>query len=68
MVKWIKSIHASPVPLILIGNQWLGQARIAGKSELYMMTPVGVLADVAPTVLTLFGLPVPEEMTGKSLV
>jgi 2,3-bisphosphoglycerate-independent phosphoglycerate mutase len=63
-----KEHSSSPVPLILIGNQWLGQARIAGKSELYIMTPVGVLADVAPTVLTLFGLPVPAEMTGKSLV
>ena len=28
----------------------------------------GVLADVAPTVLTLMGLPVPEEMTGRVLV
>lgn len=28
----------------------------------------GVLADIAPTVLALMGLPVPEEMTGKSLL
>ena len=28
----------------------------------------GVLADVAPTVLTLMGVPVPPEMTGKPLV
>lgn len=28
----------------------------------------GVLADVAPTVLTLMGAPVPEEMTGRVLV
>jgi len=28
----------------------------------------GVLGDVAPTVLTAMGLPVPEEMTGKSLL
>jgi 2,3-bisphosphoglycerate-independent phosphoglycerate mutase len=28
----------------------------------------GRLADIAPTVLTLLGLPVPEEMTGVSLV
>lgn len=63
-----KEHSSSPVPLLLIGNQWLGQARVAGKNELYMMTPVGVLADVAPTVLTLLGLAVPPEMTGKSLV
>jgi 2,3-bisphosphoglycerate-independent phosphoglycerate mutase len=28
----------------------------------------GILADVAPTVLELMGLPKPEEMTGKSLI
>jgi 2,3-bisphosphoglycerate-independent phosphoglycerate mutase len=28
----------------------------------------GVLADVAPTMLTLMGLPIPEEMTGRSIV
>lgn len=28
----------------------------------------GVLADVAPTVLTLMGLPIPSEMTGRVLV
>jgi 2,3-bisphosphoglycerate-independent phosphoglycerate mutase len=26
------------------------------------------LADIAPTVLTLLGLPVPEEMTGRSII
>jgi 2,3-bisphosphoglycerate-independent phosphoglycerate mutase len=28
----------------------------------------GVLADVAPTLLTLLGLPQPAEMTGKSII
>jgi len=28
----------------------------------------GILADVAPTVLDLMGIPVPAEMTGKSLL
>jgi 2,3-bisphosphoglycerate-independent phosphoglycerate mutase len=28
----------------------------------------GVLADVAPTVLSIMGLPQPKEMTGKSLI
>jgi len=28
----------------------------------------GVLSDVAPTLLTLMGVPVPPEMTGKPLV
>ena len=30
--------------------------------------PAGRLADIAPTLLTLAGLAVPAEMTGKSLV
>jgi 2,3-bisphosphoglycerate-independent phosphoglycerate mutase len=28
----------------------------------------GVLADVAPTILDLMGIPVPKAMTGKSLM
>ena len=28
----------------------------------------GILADIAPTMLELIGLPIPEEMTGKSLI
>jgi 2,3-bisphosphoglycerate-independent phosphoglycerate mutase len=28
----------------------------------------GTLADIAPTILDLMGIPQPEEMTGKSLL
>ncbi len=45
-----------PVPFIYVGKRKL---RIRAG---------GVLADVAPTMLTLMGLPVPAEMTGTSLV
>lgn len=45
-----------PVPFIYVGQR---QARIR---------PGGVLADVAPTLLTLMGLPVPKEMTGTTIV
>lgn len=45
----------NPVPLYLI-------------SDRYNRVRNGILADVAPTVLTLMGLPIPPEMTGKSLV
>jgi len=45
----------NPVPLYLI-------------SDNYVSVRSGILADVAPTILTLMGLPVPPEMTGKSLV
>ena len=45
----------NPVPIYLISNRFKSVSN-------------GILADVAPTVLTMMGIPVPPEMTGKSLV
>lgn len=45
-----------PVPLIYVGNR---QLSLSGN---------GSLADIAPTMLTLLGVPQPAEMTGHSLV
>lgn len=45
------------VPFILVGDQREGRALVDGK-----------LADIAPTLLTLLGLPKPVEMTGRSLI
>ena len=45
-----------PVPLFVIGG---GDLRLR---------PGGILADVAPTVLELMGVPKPPEMTGQSLI
>ncbi|MCI0345467.1 MAG: 2,3-bisphosphoglycerate-independent phosphoglycerate mutase, partial [Chloroflexi bacterium] len=47
----------NPVPIVLVGR------RLAGVS-----LRDGVLADVAPTLLTLAGLPAYPEMTGRSLL
>jgi 2,3-bisphosphoglycerate-independent phosphoglycerate mutase len=47
----------NPVPLYLNGPEVRG-----AKVE------KGVLADVAPTCLTMMGLPVPKGMTGHSLI
>ena len=44
------------VPLFIIDNQWRG-----------ILNP-GKLGDIAPTILTLMGLPVPAEMTGNILI
>lgn len=63
-----KEHSSSPVPFLIIGNEWLWQGRLINKNELYASTSVGVLADVAPTILTLLNLPIPNEMTGKSLI
>ena len=43
----------------------VGEGLIAGKTK---MRSGGRLADIAPTVLALMGLPKPAEMTGESLV
>jgi 2,3-bisphosphoglycerate-independent phosphoglycerate mutase len=45
-----------PVPFIYVGKRPLS------------LREGGVLADVAPTLLTLLGLPQPTEMTGKSII
>ncbi|HBT00084.1 MAG TPA: 2,3-bisphosphoglycerate-independent phosphoglycerate mutase, partial [Citreicella sp.] len=46
----------NPVPVILFGGPEGATLRD------------GILADVAPTLLQLMGLPQPAEMTGKSLI
>ncbi len=45
----------NPVPGILV-------------SEDYKSLKDGILADIAPTLLTIMGIPIPKEMTGKILV
>ena len=44
----------NPVPLVLA-------------DDAYALSPAGELSDLAPTILGLLGLPMPAEMTGKSL-
>jgi 2,3-bisphosphoglycerate-independent phosphoglycerate mutase len=45
----------NPVPIILV-------------SDYYKTVKEGILADVAPTLLTIMGIPIPKDMTGKVLV
>jgi len=45
----------NPVPCILVSDD-------------YKDIKEGILADVAPTLLTIMGVPIPEEMTGKILI
>ena len=46
----------SLVPLVYVGNSG------------FRFVDKGSLADIAPTMLCLMGIPVPEEMTGKILL
>jgi len=48
-----------PVPLLVIGKQFLNKGR---------KLPTGILADIAPTILTLLGLQKPSSMNGRSLL
>ena len=50
----------TPVPFILVDDKLKNKKSALRKS--------GVLGDIAPTILELFGLPQPKEMTGKSLI
>jgi len=48
-----------PVPFIVISPQFFNQSRTL---------PSGVLADIAPTMLALMGIPQPVSMTGRNLL
>ena len=48
----------NPVPVVLISEKYKNA----------VLRKDGVLADIAPTLLEVMGLPVPNEMTGKSLI
>ena len=66
-----KEHSTNPVLFVVVGKAWDGQmnptlAAVGG--DLSLLPPVGMLADVAPTILSIMGLEQPEEMTGRSLV
>ena len=46
----------NPVPFFIIDKQWKGTIK------------PGKLGDIAPTILTMMGLPIPKEMTGDILI
>ena len=46
------------VPVVLVSNEYKNAK----------LREDGILADLAPTLLTVMGVPVPAEMTGKSLI
>ncbi len=56
---------ASPVPIYLVGKQF---RRKTPKDFLAPLPTIGILSDVAPTLLDLMGIQKPKEMTGESLM
>ncbi|HTL87813.1 MAG TPA: 2,3-bisphosphoglycerate-independent phosphoglycerate mutase [Leptolyngbya sp.] len=55
----------NPVPFILVEGEGL---KIPGHGTDVTLRDDGRLADVAPTILDILQLPIPEEMTGRSLI
>lgn len=57
----------SPVPFYLIGKEFKRE-KYDGVVEEIERGTIGILSDVAPTILALMDLPKPESMTGRSLL
>lgn len=66
-----KEHSTNPVPFLVIGKQFEGQSAPTGEvpgGDLSLIPPIGMLADVAPTILNILNLPQPEVMTGQPLL
>lgn len=64
-----KEHSTSPVPFVLVAKEFeLSQPKSRDYLSLSAHTPVGIVSDIAPTILELLGLPQPKEMNGRSLL
>lgn len=61
-----KEHNLSPVPFIIVDEAL--SITPEQSFDLSTLTPSGVLADVAPTILHIMGINKPDEMTGRSLL
>ncbi len=66
-----KEHSTNPVPLMVVSRELEGMRAPSGdvtNGDLSLIPPIGMLADVAPTVLKLLQIPVPPDMTGNPLI
>jgi 2,3-bisphosphoglycerate-independent phosphoglycerate mutase len=63
-----KEHSTNPVPFIIVSKEFELKNPLTEVPDLSLTTPIGVLADVSPTILKLMGIPKPKEMTGVSLI
>lgn len=56
----------SPVPFYLIAEEFKGKKFLNWQN--YHSETIGVISDVAPTILAIMGIPQPQTMTGKNLL
>jgi len=65
----VKEHSANPVPLILVNQSKLRERTDQEVFDIkFRKKTIGRLSDVTVTILDIFDLPVPKEMTGKSLL
>lgn len=57
----------NPVPVYLIANEFKREKNLK-EIENSEATPIGLLSDIAPTILELMKIQQPKEMTGQSLI
>jgi 2,3-bisphosphoglycerate-independent phosphoglycerate mutase len=66
-----KEHSTNPVPFIVVGKAYeginMGLPEGVG-ADLTLVPPVGMLGDVAPTILKIMDLAQPDEMTGRPLI
>ncbi len=64
-----KDHTTNPVPFMVIANELkFAESKDDRLISLAAQIPSGVISDVAPSILALFGLPKPPEMTGIDLL
>lgn len=60
-----------PVPFIMVSKEWEGKNAglqdIPGE-DLSLLTPSGLISDVAPTIIKIMGLKQPKSMSGRALI
>ena len=66
----MKEHSVNPVPLYIIANELQGKAIVPGVTpqNLCGQVPIGILSDVAPTILKIMKLKKPDQMSGTSLI
>jgi 2,3-bisphosphoglycerate-independent phosphoglycerate mutase len=57
----------SPVPIYIVANEFY-RNKTAEEVEETENEAVGILSDVAPTILKLMNIPKPPEMTGQDIL
>lgn len=64
-----KDHTTNPVPFLLVGREFKFPKPLAANyASLSTKVPAGVISDIAPTILDLFGIEKPSEMTGVNLL